>query len=875
MTDLTFLSQVAQGFGALAELTPASGQLTVPASLSITAQPSGDVHVISKTLGLYRPCDVVGLERGAIYRTDPDHRTASTRFEPNYLAAVEFAAADLPWRFTPMHGGQGRRLPWLALIVLADGEFEQVHAGDSGRRTPRPPAIRVLDPGVVLPPSEQLGAWAHAQVMGHFEDSGPSELEEVNASDLTAIRSRLISARRLRPLTPYLACLVPAFECGRTRGLDPDGDHEHSTALSWSSSSPAVELPVYFSWSFITEARGDIETLAKRLIPRAVGSSTGTRPLNVGVQAYGVPATEESLTYAGAVVATERPQPRPQPEATTEALVRVLNTPASLANDGVDIVGLPALAPPIYGQWHARSTRSTRVTSEPHGSPSSTATLRTAAPLVSARKWSARDQEELVAEAWRQVGDVIRANRRLNAGQLGLLTTGSLYARSVASLSDGDILMISRPVHAKLRAAGVDTMATDLERSTLHGIATSARMRSAVAPRGASRRAFARPTVGVDPSRAVEVLATSTGVKTDFEAGIVDPALRLFVADVEVDEQTRPSADVARLATEVRSAIRPESSIPSRIGATLSGLQVATADALVQAVLPAPEFDTPMYGPLRDLSVEHLLPGIGDIPPNTVTLLRSNEAFIEAFMAGLNYEMATELLWRGYPATDLRATYFRHFWESAGDFTDIDPMHTWDRAFGEDGRPGTPLVLLIRGELIQRFPGILIYAQPAVFDEHAYELGGSVLEPIFRGDLTPDTVVVGFDLEESVARGFVPPSGATTAQRRVEAAQDPGFFFVLEEQSREARFGLDEPNGGSVAPHEWQAASWADVTPAAHAGSEPWHGPIDLAAATANPNLPQEPPWNSTAADTAVAVFQQPYRVAIHAQRLLPANIET
>ena len=34
-------------------------------------------------------------------------------------------------------------------------------------------------------------------------------------------------------------------------------------------------------------------------------------------------------------------------------------------------------------------------------------------------------------------------------------------------------------------------------------------------------------------------------------------------------------------------------------------------------------------------------------------------------MAGLNHEMARELLWRGYP-TDQRGTVFRRFWDRAG-----------------------------------------------------------------------------------------------------------------------------------------------------------------------------------------------------------------
>ena len=62
-----------------------------------------------------------------------------------------------------------------------------------------------------------------------------------------------------------------------------------------------------------------------------------------------------------------------------------------------------------------------------------------------------------------------------------------------------------------------------------------------------------------------------------------------------------------------------------------------------------------MYESLRDLSPELLLPGVGTIDLDTVTLLNSNPRFIEAYMVGLNHELASELLWREFPS-DTRAS---------------------------------------------------------------------------------------------------------------------------------------------------------------------------------------------------------------------------
>lgn len=879
MSELTFMSHVARGLGAGAPAAEADG-LTTSVTLTVVAQPSGTEHVITKRIGLYRPCDVVGIASGAIFRTDPDHRTIADDFEPNYLAAVEFAAADLPWRFSSQAPVNGRHMPWLALVVLAEGEFDHVRrAGPDtgGSSAPRPATIRIHQPATVLPPSDQLGAWAHAQAIGPVAGASALELEQLDGSSLAALRSRVIAARRLQSRTRYTACLVPTFECGRTRGLDPNGEHEHAPGPSWSTATTTPrEFPIYFSWQFATSSVGDIEALAERIAPRPVGPLTGTTPLIVGPQEYSVPATPEPQQYAGALVSSQRPDPPSQPAVTTDAIVRVLNAPGVLRDDIDDpMIGLAALAPPMYGQWHAEQHRIDRADTDESwvSTLNSNVAHRSAAGLGA--EVVRRHQDELVAEAWRQVGDVLGANRKLCSAQMGLLTSTSLYRRTFQALGDDRVLMIARPVLAKLRPIGTATVESDLERSSLQGIISSARMRATLAPRGVSRRAFKAAAVNIDPTKTITTLAQSTELKHDFEQDIVDPAMQLFIDtdDVAPTLDARPTVDLTELTGEVKVKLSPATTIPSRINELIDGIQISTVPELCNAVMPAPEFDTPMYAPLRDIAVEYLLPGIGDIESNSAALLESNPRFIEAFMSGLNHEMAAELLWRGYPATDLRATYFRYFWESAGEFPDVDELHRWKTALGENSTLRESLVLLIRGDIVRRYPGIMIYAQQAELGpDDAFRLGERVSEPIFRGDLTPDTLVVGFDLDEAQARGFVPTAGRSISDERAEVVSDPGFFFVLEEQPRETRFGLDEPGAARTlaSGDGWQAVDWADVAPRSHTGPGPWHGPIDLAMPTRQSTLPSQPPWNGTAADTAVAFFQQPYRIAIHGQRLLP-----
>ena len=85
-----------------------------------------------------------------------------------------------------------------------------------------------------------------------------------------------------------------------------------------------------------------------------------------------------------------------------------------------------------------------------------------------------------------------------------------------------------------------------------------------------------------------------------------------------------------------------------------------------------PKIDLPMYQPLEQRSVERLLPNINKIARNSITLMETNQRFIEAYMVGLNHEFARKLLWREYP-TDQRGSYFRQFW-SVGDTIDSEGL---------------------------------------------------------------------------------------------------------------------------------------------------------------------------------------------------------
>jgi hypothetical protein len=153
-------------------------------------------------------------------------------------------------------------------------------------------------------------------------------------------------------------------------------------------------------------------------------------------------------------------------------------------------------------------------------------------------------------------------------------------------------------------------------------------------------------------------------------------------------------------------------------------------------VMAHPVFGEPMYRPLRDLSAEFLAPNLALIPNNTISLMETNQPFIEAYMVGLNDEMGRELLWRQFP-TDQRGSYFRQFWESATpssgcasrrrsrkDLLDIsklhlgpetplgDPTHA-NRPLPTAPEPGEARLVLVVRRSPQEYPTAVIYAQQA------------------------------------------------------------------------------------------------------------------------------------------------------------------
>jgi hypothetical protein len=245
----------------------------------------------------------------------------------------------------------------------------------------------------------------------------------------------------------------------------------------------------------------------------------------------------------------------------------------------------------------------------------------------------------------------------------------------------------------------------------------------------------------------------------------------------------------------------------------------------LEPIMAAPDFPQPVWTGLRDQSPDWILPGLDQVGANTVGLCVPNQPFIEAFMVGLNHEMSRELLWNEYP-TDQRGTYFRQFWDvrgngaATGSLESIVHIHTWNGFnLGQNAPaaadPNGMLVLLVRGDVIRRYPNVLVYAAQV---SNGQPQSGTELFPVFTGRLAADVAFYGFQLDINVARG------------------NPGRYFVLQEQPSEPRF--DPPDPGDPAR------------------------PSDGGYFTVAPT--------SSAASFAIDRYQRPTRVAIHASTLTP-----
>jgi hypothetical protein len=359
--------------------------------------------------------------------------------------------------------------------------------------------------------------------------------------------------------------------------------------------------------------------------------------------------------------------------------------------------------------------------------------------------------------------------------------------------------------------------------------------------------------------------------------------------------------DVRGAQAKVMRAIDPRVAFPFRLSAfvKIAGRTFDRPEEIVDA-MAHPDFEDATYAYLRDINKELLIPNLQLIPPDTISLLETNPKFIEAYMVGLNHEMGRELLWREFP-TDMRGSYFRQFWEVKGvsnpdtptdaeKLKEIVKIHTWqstselgahkpDPGPNADVQPGQKqVVLVIRGELLKRYPNTVIYAQKAIDDGQ----GNNVIRetdptplqfdqefkfPLFRAEIDPDLRFFGFDLTIEKAKGTIASNGFPNDTR--------GWFFVIQEVPGEPRFGMDvsyEPtldtdnDPTNDLKDTWNNLAWNLFGPTEPAFVK--RSPAPVFHRPGSEDLTKHV-WARNSAEMAYSLFQTPVMVAVHASEML------
>jgi hypothetical protein len=892
--------------------------------------PDGAVGTIQREVAVHGPGDVVGLDPAQIIRRVPE--PGSTTADTGVFAHVELDDPDLPWRYTPFQeratadktGPVGTLTPWLTLVVVErrPGVSLDYRLGDplpaltidgSG-----PPVVGRAKPDEELPIPGELHAWAHVQIVGDLP-ADPAALTGLLDAAPDRTLARLVCPRLLAADTVYLACLVPVFAAGRQAGL---GEPVTAAAdeRAWTRGSAAVRLPVYDSWEFSTGPEGDFEALVRRLkrvrLDQLTGPAgaplVGRRPLDVTSPGFGVPEQPAgtAVDLLGALQLAGDDPLSPLPPAATGL--------ADALEAAVDVDA--AVAPPVYGRWHAAAP----VPRSGGSWPTWLATLNRHPGLRVAAGLGTRAvqdrQEDFMAAAWDQVGDILRANQLLRQAQLGVAASAALHRRHVQPLGPVARLQLADPALPRLRVTPGQpaTLWGQLAGTCLPLITLSGGWRRLLRPRGPLIRRVERWTARTrdvdvyDPAELVVRLAGGDRLGPPPAPG---PALLSSAAEIRRASTARPvtalgdmtaltrmldtlaaraapgpacdAAPLGDLAATAGDRIDPAVTIPRRARAQLK-LPAALWDPpeRIDPIMVAPQITAPMYGVLAALGQDWLLPGLEHLPPDSVSAVAANQAFVEAFLVGMNHEMGRELLWRGYP-TDQRCTVFRQFWDEQGAATppagDIVTIGTWPPASelgshpARAGRASDQFVLVLRGELIRRFPRATVLLVQATLDPNGTPTPQPIDDttaflPIFSGRMDPDVLFLGFDKSAADVHGATPPT-----------RQNPGWFVVLQEQPTEPRFGVSAAAGARVPPETGRYLSWADLgasdlatVTARMVGGRPV-GYVDLAATTTMDflkRIPQAgplPAWDGRS-DTLAAIFlRRPFRLCLHGSGLIPA----
>ena len=702
------------------------------------AAPIDQVPAQTVAVDLLGPRDVVGFTPHAILRVSPP--PASRDAVGSYCAYADFAAEDLPWRYSPKSREANLGMePWIA--VVAGVESQEVGLSADGTLWVSAAVTKAMPPVVSQ-------CWCHV----HHDESG-------------FVAARVLCPRELPPLADCLAAVVPLY--------NDEGSYR------WEPGQPASGLPVLHLWRFRTIADGRFQEIAERLTGRPAPEQLG----EATVWADPTGGAPVKATAYGALAPRSVQSIPDWPDPT------VLTRVESMLGAEVEPDTQPVVAPPRPGRrwlppppgalWVDQVDRDPR--------------HRGAAGMgrLTGIDW----QERILTAAGTRLGST-----HLAASLLRRLTSGVAFATSLDGshrpTDPGGLMAHYAPALGQVPSVSAGTA---LDRIAPPDGPLPPALLSAAAARlfragGAHARASDDPIGVGDPAQVIAAanqcvpipdpplrppLTPADGhgrLDVDdvlaiyfdaYESNGEDPPTTQIPSEWDVGEPGPPAADerepcdddaleanLDAVAHDLVTAFRPDGAMVRRV---------------VDRITPAPgrwddpyevrpDLDLPAWTWLRDNAPEWLLPNAGLVEPDSVVAVRSNPAFVDAFLLGLSSQAAAELRWRGVPLA-AGAMPMRTFWQGTPNpddtvaRVDITPAADWTTTDGlgasghaVPGALGDGLVIVIRSVLFERYPDTIVYLAPWTVNGEDVALD-TPREPVVTGRLGEDFTFFGFDLD--------------------------------------------------------------------------------------------------------------------------------
>lgn len=695
---------------------------------------------LEKNVYLYGPGDVLGFDaRAAIRKISPMDGLGT--FKPHHTPYVEFRDPDFLWRYSLAKDERQQKywIPWLSLIVLRIPEEEAGEFSDERRHDSNSlPCIRIKS-NVELPDLSTAWRWAHV----HLTDQSGLTLGAVKHRILDPARGatcRLFCARELEANTRYAAFIIPTYRLGVEAALGQSLTSSNPL-YAWESSDKQEKIiPYYHRWTFQTGERGDFEDLVNKIKP-AVLQAKGGRAMRIPVDnTYQVVEQELSLKLEAAL----------QPENWKPQAWGLDENPQKLDTDQSKLQELLAkgvqktkdgkirrvVVPPIYGrQYFAGEKEAIKLDPEQRKWLSElNLDFRHRIAAALGAEYIRKNQDKLMQAAWGQLRQAQNNNRKRNHVRVKKELSGCLHKR-VTKADTSDTLQITEPLHSKILENG-ETVYKILRESIFPNMASKGKMKKYQQNKEVQQflkklaEGKTEPDQQIKPIRRIVQLQRRDVVKRSFKVNgfgprplpIVDQTDSISVTNGEdkkdIKEDKKEPEEKKDLDVCIRTSRFIQGGLASSLftedqedeGASWQGGRIPASRLKARKItnhrtplktLTNPQFYTPMYEYLRDQHKEFLLPALSELESNTVAMLKTNPRFIEAFMVGLNHEMASELRWRGYPVS-LNATFFRKFWDTTAYSVDDNEF---DQFLGDDDkRSGRQLIRQLSVEYPQHFP---------------------------------------------------------------------------------------------------------------------------------------------------------------------------